>query len=470
MGKKTVLIIIVIIIALFYIGYRNRGLYFGLKPAFTSPKEDISELIERAKTEPEFSFPLSLPEGFSISVFAENLGKPRVLIKDPQGTLLVSITKGDKVIALPDKNNDGIADRIVTVAGGINRPHGLAFREGKLYIAETDQLTVYDYDPETFKASNKKKLVDLPGGGNHFTRTIIFNPSDPNELLISIGSTCNVCIEEDNRRAKILVYDLKTGELETFASGLRNSVFMAVHPWAQEIWATEMGRDWLGNDLPPDEINIIKKGGNYGWPICYGRNVHDTDFDKRVYVRNPCMEPFETPSYIDIPAHSSPLGLAFFSDNWSEEYRYNILVAYHGSWNRTIPTGYKIVRYQLDKAGNVLDVEDFITGWLLQDGSSLGRPVDILIESDGVIYVSDDKAGVVYRIAYQKSTKNTKTQKQDCIVTGCSGQICADRDVITTCEFLPEYACYKNTVCERQRDGECGWTETEELLSCIEEA
>ena len=135
MGKKTVLIIIVIIIALFYIGYRNRGLYFGLKPAFTSPKEDISELIERAKTEPEFSFPLSLPEGFSISVFAENLGKPRVLIKDPQGTLLVSITKGDKVIALPDKNNDSIADRIVIVAGGINRPHGLAFREGKLYIA-----------------------------------------------------------------------------------------------------------------------------------------------------------------------------------------------------------------------------------------------------------------------------------------------------------------------------------------------
>ena len=245
---------------------------------------------------------------------------------------------------------------------------------------------------------------------------------------------------------------------------------MAVHPWTQEIWATEMGRDWLGNDLPPDEINIIKKGGNYGWPICYGRNVHDTDFDKRVYVRNPCMEPFETPSYIDIPAHSSPLGLAFFSDNWSEEYRYNILVAYHGSWNRTIPTGYKIVRYQLDKAGNVLDVEDFITGWLLQDGSSLGRPVDILIESDGVIYVSDDNAGVVYRIAYQKSTKNTKTQKQDCIVTGCSGQVCAEEDVITTCEFLPEYACYKNTVCERQRDGECGWTETEELLSCIEEA
>lgn len=464
MGKKVVISLFIIVIALSYFFYKSRGFIRGVKPVIAPPSEDISELIP-------VDMPLQLPEGFSISIFAKDLKKPRVLLRDPAGTLLVSITKENRVVALPDKDNDGVADRIVAVKENLNRPHGLAFQEGRLYIAETDQVAVYDYDPETFKVSNKQKLVDLPGGGNHFTRTLLFNPSDPNELLISAGSTCNVCNEEDWRRAKILVYNLETEVLETFASGLRNAVFMAEHPITKEVWATEMGRDWLGDNLPPDEINIIEEDKNYGWPICYGKNVFDTDFhkDDHVHIRAHCTEPFEIPSYIDIPAHSSPLGLAFFSkEGWPKEYQNDLLVSYHGSWNRTVPTGYKIVRFSLDREGRVLSVEDFITGWLQDDGTALGRPVDILIEPDGVIYISDDKAGVIYRVAHQKSTKNTKTQKQNCIVTGCSGQVCADEDVITTCEFLPEYMCYRDARCERQSDGECGWTETPELLGCLE--
>jgi glucose/arabinose dehydrogenase len=322
-----------------------------------------------------------------------------VIVEDPLGNLLVSIISQGKVVALPDKNHDGIADEVITVAEGLHSPHGLAFRCGKtckLYIAETDQVAVYDYDQINLKASNKKKIIDLPDDGGHFTRTIMLMPS-PNQdkLLTSVGSSVNAAYEKDWRRAKILISNTDGTNLKIFASGLRNSVFMAIHPLTGQIWATEMGRDYLGDNLPPDEINIIEQDKDYGWPDCYGKNVHDTDFDKNT---NPCKEPYKTASYIDIPAHSAPLGLAFFpEEGWPEEYWYNLLVAYHGSWNRSIPTGYKIVRYKLDKEGNYLGKEDFITGWLTEEKRAFGRPVDILIRP-GVIFISDDKAGLIYKV------------------------------------------------------------------------
>lgn len=190
-----------------------------------------------------------------------------------------------------------------------------------------------------------------------------------------------------------------TGESNVIARGLRNSVFFTWHPVTQKLWATEMGRDNLGDNTPPDEINIIEEGKTYGWPNCYGKNIHDSEFDKKVYVRNPCMEPFETPSTIDIPAHSAPLGLAFIPSNsdWPKEYWGNLLVAYHGSWNRSTPTGYKVVRHKFNEKGDYQGVEDFITGWLTPKGA-LGRPVDILVRPDGTLYLSDDKAGVIYKI------------------------------------------------------------------------
>jgi glucose/arabinose dehydrogenase len=189
------------------------------------------------------------------------------------------------------------------------------------------------------------------------------------------------------------------GDLSTFAAGLRNSGFMAVHPLSRHVWATEMGRDDMGDNWPPDEINIILEGGHYGWPYCYGKRIHDDKCDPTGAHREFCQDTI--PSFIDVPAHSAPLGLAFFPAEWPQEFRHDLLVAYHGSWNRTVPTGYKVVRYKLDAAGNFLDVEDFITGWLTPAGA-LGRPVDILIKDDGVIFISDDQAGVVYRVVYKK--------------------------------------------------------------------
>ena len=375
-----------------------RGLGAALGPA----RQDIAKLVDRREA------PLMLPAGFSLGIFARDLVGPRVLVDDPNGVLIASVPATGQVLALPDKNGDGQADGKAVVAQGLNEPHGLAFRclQGKcrLYIAETDALRVYDYDPATFEASNPVKLADLPSGGNHTTRSLLFLPP-PNDdrLLVSIGSTCNVCREQDPRRAAIMVIGADGGELKEYAKGLRNSVFLAVRPGTSQVWATEMGRDLLGDDLPPDEINIIEEGKNYGWPICYGQNIHDTEFDKNIYVRNPCQEPFETPAHIDIQAHSAPLGLAFIAGGgWPRDYADGLFAAYHGSWNRSVPTGYKVVRYKLGSNGENLGVEDFITGWLRPDGSALGRPTGLLAEPNGTLFVADDKAGVVYRVYQTK--------------------------------------------------------------------
>ncbi|MBM4300736.1 MAG: oxidoreductase [Deltaproteobacteria bacterium] len=377
-------------------------------PAMPRPPRDIAGLPEEGKgpgVEPAAdpaSFPLKLPPGFAFAIFARGLEGARVLALDPGGNLLVSLTSQGRVAALPDKNGDGAADAVVTVLDGLNKPHGLVFgpeEKPRLYVAETDQVTAYDYDPLLLTATNQQKIADLPPGGRHFTRSLVFlRAARDHRLLISVGSSCDAGEEQDPQRAKILAVDPDGGDLSTFAAGLRNSAFMAVHPRSKHVWATERGRDDLGGNWPPDEINIIMEGSHYGWPYCYGKRLHDDKSDPAGTHREFCQDTI--PSFIDVPANEAPMGLAFFPPSWPKEFRHDLLVAFHGSSNRAVPTGGKVVRYRLDAAGNFMDVEDFITGWLTPAGA-LGRPVDILITDDGVIYISDDKAGVVYRIAYK---------------------------------------------------------------------
>jgi glucose/arabinose dehydrogenase len=414
--KKPLILISILMVAagLLWAGHFYWHNLRGAGPALKPPPQDIAKLLETAPP-PSPAPPrplddptdaLKLPPGFAISIFAKGLGAPRVLCLDPEGTLLASIPSQGRVVALPDKGRKGVADEVVTVVSGLKWPHGLAFGPGtepKLYVAETPEVALYDYNPKTLKATNKQKIIDLPSGGRHFTRTLRFmSPPPKPQLLIAVGSDCDVCVEKDWRYAKILVAEPDGSNLKTFAAGLRNSVFLTAHPVTGHIWATEMGRDYLGDDLPPDEINIILEGQDYGWPYCYGKRVHDERFDPQGEKTDFCKE--TVPSYIDIPAHSAPLGLAFFPEEWPKEFRYHLLVAYHGSWNRTVPTGYKVVRYKLDEGGNVRGEEDFITGWLTPQGA-LGRPVDILIKDNGEIFISDDKAGVIYRVVYHDMKK-----------------------------------------------------------------
>jgi glucose/arabinose dehydrogenase len=342
--------------------------------------------------------PLKLPPGFSISIFAKNLPGVRVMVKDSQGNYWVS-QPSQGTVSLLDVQN-GVVTQQKAIYKNLRYPHGLALdpaHPDMLYIAEEDKISrVSIYSPDTLH-----KIADLTTGGSHTTRTLGFGPDG--KLYVSIGSTCNVCIESDNLRAKIFRMNSDGSQMEEYSRGLRNAVFFVWHPVTKQMFATEMGRDLLGDNIPPDEVNIIQQGKNYGWPTCYGKNIHDTEFDKNTYIRNPCMEPFEMPSTVDLQAHSAPLGLAFIPNgqSWPAEYAGNLIVAYHGSWNRSIPTGYKLVRIKQKPDGSFGAPEDFVTGWITSKGV-LGRPVDVLAEPNGLLYVTDDKAGVIYRLSIDK--------------------------------------------------------------------
>lgn len=365
--------------------------------------------------------PLTAPEGFTARIFSREVPGARVMIRDPKGTMLVSLTASGKVVALPDLDSDGVADRTVTVLENLKQPHGLAVicpETGSasadqdacvLYVAETGELKTYAYDADTMSARYAETRTTYPTGDGHYTRTLLPHP-DGQTLLMSVGSSCNVCDEGDPRRATVQALTLPTNQVSTFAAGLRNTVFMAIDPVTGEVWGTDNGRDVIGDDIPPDEVNVLSgpttgvgNPPNFGWPICYGQNVHDTDFDTKQYIRDPCAD--AVPAHIDLQAHSAALGLAFVpEEGWPDGWGNDLLVAFHGSWNRSVPTGYKVVRIPLDPRTREATSApvDFLTGFLAPDATktdaAIGRPVGVLAEPGGVVFVSDDRAGAIYRI------------------------------------------------------------------------
>lgn len=352
---------------------------------------------------------VSLPPGFGIKVFAAGLEHVRKLAFSPDGVLYATVRAEGRIVSLPDANGDGEADEVKTFADGMVGVHGLAFRKGSLYAAnETTIYRLTDTDGDRVADKREELVTDLPtggvgrAGGNHTTRTIIFGPDD--KLYVSIGSSCNVCVEEDERRAAISRYTPE-GEFEkVYARGLRNSVGILFHPITGEFWAVNNGRDELGPDTPPESIYKVKEDGNYGWPFCYGERVPDTTQQ----VPPGYCEKTEVPEFT-IQAHSAPLGLAFYmADAFPEQFKGDMFVGSHGSWDRQVRIGYKLLRVrfkdnQPDKGAGNLMVEDFATGWLLNEvsGEHWGRPVDPLVGPDGALYLTDDAAMAVYKIYYK---------------------------------------------------------------------
>ncbi len=341
---------------------------------------------------------LKVPPGFAIDVFADKAGSVRFMAVDPAGTLLVSEPSSGRVLALPDRDGDGKADAVKVVVTGLDQPHGLAFRDGALTIAETSRVQRFAYDPGAMTASRPTLLARLPSGGGHWTRTVVYGPDGA--MYVSVGSSCNVCRESDPRRAAILRYDPDGSGERLFSTGLRNAVGLAIHPRTGALWATVNERDWRGDDVPPDYVTEVRDGSRHGWPDCMtvrGRVMVDTSFIKSARCDD------VVPPTVEIQAHSAPIGLAFYTGSrFPEEYRGNLFVAYRGSWNRTVPTGYKIVRIRFHDGHPAGAPEDFATGWL-EGTSAWGRPVDLVMGRDGALYLSDQGAGRIYRIAYRQS-------------------------------------------------------------------
>lgn len=333
---------------------------------------------------------LYVPEGLTISVFAEGLGSPRFMAIDDSGVVHVADRAGGRILRLPDEDGDGSADAALPVLDNLNSPHSLAFYDGYLYVAEEHQVVrSRDADSDGTYDAPEPVIENLPTGG-HWSRTIVFGPDGL--LYLSVGSSCNVCEEDEEIRATISRYNPDGTNGEIIATGLRNAVGLAFSPDGV-LYATNNGRDMLGDDLPPENIYRIEEGVDYGWPRCHSGDIVDPDFGGEGACQG-VGQPV-----VEMQAHSAPLGLTFYTGDGIGSYDGDMFVAFHGSWNRTVPTGYKVVRIPFEDGQPTGEVVDFVTGWLRDDGDSWGRPVDVLVAADGSLLISDDAGGRVYRVS-----------------------------------------------------------------------
>src|ERR1041385_8041152 len=332
---------------------------------------------------------LNVPSGFNVNLFADGLDGARTLALGPGGAVFVTLSSSGAIVRLVDTNGDGVADAKSTVLSGLSYPFGLAFRGDTMYFAE--QTTVKRLAPG---ATTPVTLVpNLPGGGEHVTRTIAFGPD--NLLYVAIGSSCNVC-DDPLPRAAVIRYNRDGSNPHTFATGLRNSVGLAFHPTTGELWANNNDRDNLSDDLPPEHLNILRDGRWYGWPQCYLPGAPNPE-----YAGADCSG--VEPPALTFQAHSAPLGLAFYTGAmFPVEYQGDAFMTYHGSWNRTVPTGAKVVRVQVEN-GRPTAIDDFVTGWQLPDGTRWGRPEGLLVMPDGALLVSDDLGGRIWRVSFGQS-------------------------------------------------------------------
>ncbi len=332
-------------------------------------------------------------EALEVKLFALLPGPARMLTWDDAGNLYVTLPKLGAIYRLNDQDNDGYAEQPVLYAAGLDRPHGLAWQNGKLLVAETARLVeLQDADADGRADQQRVILADLPDDGGHWTRSLAVG-QDGN-FYLSIGSRCNACEEDDSRRGTVLQVDPDSGAVSPYAKGLRNAVGLSFDPTGKQLWASDNGRDMLGDDLPPDEINLLQAGGDYGWPFCFGDRLPDPQLGHQQL----CQATIG--SLVDIQPHSAPLGICFGAGlKAPEEVRNSLFVALHGSWNRSVPSGYKLIRIPFKDGRPGSPAVDLLNGWL-HNGKAWGRPVAPSVGPDGRLYLSDDRAQAIYRISW----------------------------------------------------------------------
>ena len=339
---------------------------------------------------------IKLPPGFTINVYAE-VPNARSITLSPSGVLYVGNRAEDKVYAVTDDNKDGKADKVYTIASGLNTPNGVAFKNGHLYIATISSILKLENIEASLAAPPQPKVVydKFPTDEHHGWKFISFGPDG--KLYVPVGAPCNICKSENPVYASITrMNDDGTG-FEIFANGIRNSVGFAWHPVTKQIWFTENGRDMMGNDVPSDELNTAAVAGmHFGYPYCHEGNIPDPEFGKG---KN-CSD--YTAPVQKLGAHVAALGMRFYTGNmFGADYLNRVFIAEHGSWNRTEPVGYKLTSVSLDETGKSVANNTFAEGWLQPDGKVLGRPVDVEMMQDGSMLVSDDYSGVIYRVSKQ---------------------------------------------------------------------
>ncbi len=371
------------------------------KPFATDSASRSSKVVEQPA-----NATLKVPKGFKVNVFAEGDFKyPRWMTLAPNGDVFVADSRANSIIILRDKNKDGIADERFTFTTNVSQPFGMAFYKDWFYVANTDSVVRFKYKTGQTKAEGEpEKLISLTEGGynQHWTRNIIFSP-DNSKMYVSIGSSGNVDIEKDERRAAISQYNPDGSGYKLFASGLRNPIGLAFNPANNELWTAVNERDGLGDNLVPDYVTSVKDGEFFGFPYVYiGQNP---DPRRKDDPRPPIVEKTTVPDVL-LTSHSAALGIVFYDGKmFPKEYRGDAFVALHGSWNREKLTGYKIIRVRFQDGKLVGNgYEDFLTGWLPDENSRevWGRPVGLLVNSDGSLLIADDGGKKIWRVSYQK--------------------------------------------------------------------
>lgn len=339
---------------------------------------------------------IKLPAGFKIDIYADQVTGARSMALSPSGILFVGTRETGRVYAVIDQDKDFKADRIVTIAQGLNMPNGVAFRDGDLYVAEVRRILRFRQIESRLNKNVTPEVVydQYPSDRQHGWKYIRFGPDG--KLYVPVGAPCNVCRSEKPIYATITRLDPDSGAMEIFAHGVRNCVGFDWQPQTGELWFTDNGRDWLGDDQPPDELNRAPlQGLHFGFPFCHGSSIADPEYGSQ----QSCSQ--FTPPAMALGAHVAALGMRFYTGRmFPAQYQGQIFIAEHGSWNRSQKVGYDVSVVKLSNDRPV-SYEPFAKGWLLGN-TAWGRPVDLELMPDGSMLVSDDRNGVIYRITYQE--------------------------------------------------------------------
>jgi glucose/arabinose dehydrogenase len=361
----------------------------GLPPKEVVTVTHTTKYAQHLDFLPEMVELLKAPDGWEVSVAASGLGKPRMLLTGPTGQLYVTRRDAGDVLMLKDNNGDNKFDDVKTVVAEFKGVHGITMNDGYLYLCNNNEVRRYKINTDGTLTDKKMLINDLPSAGQHPNRTMDFGPDGM--LYISIGTLCNDCKESDREAASLVQVDPATWTRKIYASGLRNMIGFDWHPQTKELWGADNGGDAKGDDWPPEEINRITMGGNYGYPFAYGKQVVDETREdpagnsKEEFVKG------TQPSVLELQAHMAPIAFQFFTNG---EFNGDALVCWHGSWNRSSAVGFKVQRIKF-KNGTAVEAEDFLTGFL-KGNARFGRPAGLSIRDNGVVYVSDDANGVIY--------------------------------------------------------------------------